>query len=128
MQFNKTEVLREGSKAILVWFENLSRDKWIPKSVLMPGSIRTVGQRGLLIVRDWKGQELINELGLHEPTYSDGYREGYAAGRAEKPIERETHPPELGEAALIYRKLAAKYHPDREGGSADVMKDLNQLR
>jgi hypothetical protein len=131
MQFNKTEVLRDGNKAILVWFEDISRQRWIPKSHLMRGSIRGVGERGLLIVSDWLGQTLINELGLNEPTYNDayqeGFRDGYAAGRAEKPLERNTCSPELADASPIYRKLAVKWHPDREGGSAEVMKDLNQL-
>jgi hypothetical protein len=131
MQFNKTEVLWEGDKGILVWFEYRSRERWIPKSQLMRGSIRSVGQHGLLIVSDWLGQTLINELGLNEPTYSEayqeGFRDGYAAGRREKSHERNICSPELEAASSIHRKLAAKWHPDREGGSTEVMKDINEL-
>jgi hypothetical protein len=33
----------------------------------------------------------------------------------------------LEHATRVYRKLAAKYHPDRSPETAEVMKDLNQL-
>lgn len=33
----------------------------------------------------------------------------------------------LERAAKVYRKLAAKYHPDHNPATADVMKDLNEL-
>lgn len=35
--------------------------------------------------------------------------------------------PNLERATKIYRKLAAKYHPDRNPATAEVMRDLNEL-
>jgi hypothetical protein len=136
MQFSKTEILRNGQKAVLVWFQAISREMWIPKSLLMHGSIRFVGEHGLLIVPDWKGQELIDELGLEEPTYTDaykdgfaegydtGYRDGYTAATAQDSTERGLSQPK---PHSIYRKLVAKWHPDRDGGNEEVMKDINEL-
>ena len=33
----------------------------------------------------------------------------------------------LERASKVYRKLAAKYHPDHNPATAEVMKDLNEL-
>lgn len=33
----------------------------------------------------------------------------------------------LERAAKVYRKLAAKYHPDHNPATAEVMKDVNEL-
>jgi hypothetical protein len=33
----------------------------------------------------------------------------------------------LERASKVYRKLAAKYHPDHNPATADVMKDLNEF-
>lgn len=41
-----------------------------------------------------------------------------AASKPKKPKE---------DGQQVYRKLAAKYHPDREGGNAEVMAALNEL-
>lgn len=35
--------------------------------------------------------------------------------------------PNLEKATRVYRKLAAKYHPDRNPATAEVMRDLNEL-
>ncbi len=37
------------------------------------------------------------------------------------------HAPNLEKATKVYRKLAAKYHPDRNPATAEVMRDLNEL-
>ena len=105
----------------------------------MPRSIRLVGERGLLIVEDWKGRDLVGRLGLEEPTYHDGYKEGFTDGyedgrrdaqRAEqrhKTAERPANKHSLEAAHSVYRKLVAKHHPDHDGGSEEVMKDINEL-
>ena len=33
----------------------------------------------------------------------------------------------LERASQVYRKLAAKYHPDHNPATAEIMKDLNEL-
>lgn len=33
----------------------------------------------------------------------------------------------LERASKVYRKLAVKYHPDRNPATAEVMKDMNEL-
>lgn len=33
----------------------------------------------------------------------------------------------LNSAAAVYRRLALKYHPDRNPGSSEVMRDLNEF-
>jgi hypothetical protein len=37
------------------------------------------------------------------------------------------HSPTIENATKIYRKLAAKYHPDRNPAGAELMKDINEL-
>ena len=50
-----------------------------------------------------------------------------ARTRAERTPPFLSRSPNLERATKIYRKLAAKYHPDRNPATAEVMKDLNEL-
>jgi hypothetical protein len=50
-----------------------------------------------------------------------------AEARAKAPRADLAGAVRLERAAKVYRKLAAKYHPDHNPATADVMKDLNEL-
>jgi len=52
---------------------------------------------------------------------------------AEARVTGRQRPPSLGDVgrlarpAKVWRKLATKYHPDRDPTKAEVMRDLNEL-
>lgn len=126
MTFDRVQVLRETPKAILAWFDDYSADEWVPKSHLCPGSVRFQGDAGNLVVSTWCGRKLEEALSVREETatrkaYERGLREGFALGSLKAPQT------DALAAGKIYRKLVGKYHPDRNGGDAEIMKDINEL-
>jgi hypothetical protein len=101
-------------------------EDWVPKSQLRPGSVEFQGDVGKLVVSSWYGHKLeealkVGEASAIKKAYERGFQEGLALGslkaRRRDPLA----------AARIYHKLVAKYHPDRNGGNAEVMKDINEL-
>lgn len=50
-----------------------------------------------------------------------------ARARADRGPAFVSRAPNLEKASRVYRKLAAKYHPDHNPATAEVMKDLNEL-
>src|SRR6266851_2657172 len=132
MEFLPVEVIDETPRAIKVWFAGRGCSRWIPRSQRRPGSVLHLSDCGKLVVEGWLGQALIEELGLEELTYDDGYtdgvqdgyrngyRAGYDAGAA------RAHKSNLTGARDVYRKLMLKWHPDN-GGDSDVAKDINEL-
>ena len=50
-----------------------------------------------------------------------------AEARARAPRVELSGSLRLERASKVYRKLAAKYHPDHNPATTDVMKDLNEL-
>lgn len=124
MTFDRVEVLRETPRAILLWFDDYRMEHWIPKSQLHAGSVNALGASGTLVVSAWYGRKLKEDLKVQEESavstaYERGLREGFAMGSAQQV--------DALQIKAIYRKLVAKYHPDRRGGDAEVMKDINEL-
>ena len=52
---------------------------------------------------------------------------GLAEVRARAPKADLSGAVRLERASKVYRKLAAKYHPDHNPATAETMKDLNEL-
>jgi len=103
--FNEVYARRGTAKAILCEFADRSLH-WVPRSQISERSaVQNEGDHGELEVTLWWAE-------------TSGASE--AAGAAEPVIE-------LPRASKIYRRLTAKYHPDRSPDTAEFMKDLNEF-
>lgn len=95
-------------KAIL--FQIGEIEVWIPRSQIQyADQVDIDGYQGPIVVTRWwveisGNKELLDWEATHE-----------------------VHPNGLERANKVYRKCAAKYHPDRSPGTAEVMKDFNEL-
>jgi hypothetical protein len=111
VQFDDIWALHETAKAVLCEFPD-GTQHWIPKSQIGPTSqVRVTGDAGALEVTDWCAD--VKGLGAH---------------RAAPPPPPPKEPLiDLTEAHTLYRRLAAKYHPDRSSDSEETMTDINEL-
>jgi hypothetical protein len=112
MIFPAIEILAKSSsgKAYLVWFDDYSCDRWVPISQLRGDTDNyIVGYKGKLVLSDFIGKKICEDISTkkEEPAA--------AVGQVN-----------LVPANKIYRKLAAKYHPDT-GGDPAVMVDIQSL-
>lgn len=118
---DKIEVLRETDKAFLIWFEKFSLDRWVPKSQ-MRGVFHPPGYKGSIDISSWLWDKLKVEFQQAGQTNTD-------TGSNQK--KEEDVSMEEGRrnsaARTLYRKLAAKYHPDVSPETAEVMRDINEL-
>ena len=77
---------------------------WVPKSQIVSFAMST----GELITSTWWAEV-------------SGAQNAYESWR---PASSDDH---LNGAVAVYRRLALKYHPDRNPGSSEVMRDLNEF-
>ncbi|HZS53055.1 MAG TPA: J domain-containing protein [Bryobacteraceae bacterium] len=84
---------------------------WIPRSQIVNGDYYDNGFCGTLTVSDW------------------WLRKNNLEYLADPPEAEHSELPsvDLSKAHRIYRRLAAKYHPDHSPRTLEMMKDLNEL-
>jgi hypothetical protein len=104
-------VKRDSGKALCCIVGN--KEPWIPRSQL--DRIYPIGYRGPINVSRWWLGKSGNQDLVGAP-----------------PPEPEPNPviitaDDLPHASALKRKLAFKYHPDRAGGNAEMMRDINSL-
>ncbi|SRR6266851_3993823 len=107
IEIGEWTVLNETKKAILARIGDVQF--WIPKSQIKDVQRFHRGYRGPLWIASWWIE--VNELD----------HLARAAPAAASPVNL------ISNANRIYRRLAAKYHPDRSPETAEFMKDLNEL-
>jgi hypothetical protein len=101
-QFTAVNVHAESRKA---WHCQIVNSMfWVPKSQIESFDIGM----GELVTTMWWAEV-------------SGAKEAFESRRVFEPRV------DMGKSMSIYRKLAFKYHPDRNPGSAEVMRDLNEL-
>ncbi len=101
--FRNVIALHSAGKALLCFIAGA--EIWIPFSQIDASSeVRHCQDRGTLVISSWLAARL-----------------DFTAN-ARHPSTLTLEPP-----AKIYRRLVAKYHPDRNPGAADVMRDINEL-
>jgi hypothetical protein len=107
----EVDILHETKKAFLCRIRDT--EIWVPKSQIdgnNPGGSLYHGYRGTIRVSEWWIQTNELEYLIEEP-----------------PPRWESAVESLVRAQKTYRRLAAKYHPDRSPETAEVMKDINEL-
>jgi hypothetical protein len=106
-KFTFAERRRETVKAFL--YEILSNSFWVPKSQILNADPK----QGILVTTLWWA-EVSGAKYIYEQA---------------KEARTATLEPELtlATAGVIYRRLALKYHPDRNPDAEEFMTDLNQL-
>jgi DnaJ domain len=87
-------------------------DFWIPKSQIL-GSHPALGV-SFVTTTFWWAEKV-------------GANEAFERSEAERQTRTKAKPLELPAASRIYRRLAAKYHPDRNSDAEEFMTDLNEL-
>ena len=109
-------IIHATAKAFLVDFGDIH--VWVPKSQVQDPHRYSRGYSGpLLPISAWWIE--VNDMEDYaNPPWSN--------------LQGATPPPppikfELITADRIYRRLAAKYHPDRSPDTAEFMKDINEL-
>jgi hypothetical protein len=110
---------RDTAKALLCAIG--SESHWVPKSqVTISSEVQSAGDSGDLVASAWwAGKAGIGRYGHAGNNYSyNDYSQSH--GRASSSQE-------LATANRIYRRIAAKYHPDRSPETAEIMKDINEL-
>jgi len=104
--FENVQIRKETAKAYLIDFG--WSQFWVPKSQVLDLD----PDAGRLITTTWWADV-------------SGARE--ASGRTEQSRPSDIQSVALPSANLLYRKLALKYHPDRNPDAEEFMSDLNQL-
>lgn len=105
ISFPEVYARRGTAKAILCEFSNRSLH-WVPRSqISVRSAVQNEGDSGNLEVTLWWAE-------------TSGAIE--AVGEAEPVVE-------MPRSSKIYRRLAAKYHPDHSPDTAEFMKDVNEL-
>lgn len=107
------KILRESPKAILYLING--EEHWIPRSQQIPISKANPNGAWEIHVSSW----------WLEKNHYEYLRDYQPLGQQK--TGSETTEPSLLSAQKIYRKLAAKYHPDRSPATAEIMKDINEL-
>lgn len=105
-----TDIRIERTTARAICFRRESITYWVPRSCVDDGfAVFWPGDVGTLLVSRWwlESNELLEVL--------------------TRPIYGSARSDDLGNANRVYRRLAAKYHPDRSPDTAEFMKDLNEL-
>ena len=105
-------IVHATAKAFLVDFGDIH--VWVPKSQVQDHHRYSRGYSGpLLPISAWWIE--VNDIDV-------GWSNRRESAPPQPPIKFE-----LITAERIYRRLAAKYHPDRSPDTAEFMKDINEL-
>lgn len=104
--FTNVRIRRETPKAFLCAIGD--GEFWVPKSQIVGSHLRAAS--GVLTTTRWWAQV-------------SGAQVAFENSQAAK----SQPPPDLPTASIIFKRLAMKYHPDRNPDAIEFMTDLNEL-